>query len=182
MQRLNAVDLQTADGKAKELLDGVQKKLGMTPNMMRTMANSPAVLEAYLNFSSLLSTGKLNARLREQIAITVAEANACEYCLSAHSAIGKMVGLSEDEISANRQSKSNDAKTEAALNFAHRIVVSRGELNDADVNIVRQAGFDDGEIAELIANVALNIFTNYFNHIAQTVLDFPRVALTAKGL
>jgi uncharacterized peroxidase-related enzyme len=182
MQRLNAIDPQTANGKVKELLDGVQKKLGITPNMVRTMANSPAVLEAYLNFSNSLSTGKLTARLREQIAIAVAETNSCEYCLSVHSALGKMIGLSEDEISATRQSKSNDAKTEVALNFAHRIVAARGELSDADVNAVRQAGFDDGDIAELIANVALNIFTNYFNHIAQTVLDFPRVELLAKGL
>jgi uncharacterized peroxidase-related enzyme len=182
MQRLNAVDPQTASGKTKELLDTVQKTFGVTPNMMRTMANSPAVLEAYLNFSGALGKGKLSARLREQIALIVAEANICEYCLSAHTAIGKMVGLSEDDISASRQAKANDPKVEAALNLALHIVVSRGELNDADVNAARQAGLDDGEIAELIANVALNIFTNYFNHIAQTVIDFPKAPLAARSL
>jgi uncharacterized peroxidase-related enzyme len=182
MQRLNAVDPQTASGKTKELLDTVQKTFGVTPNMMRTMANSPAVLEAYLNFSGALGKGKLSARLREQVALIVAEANICEYCLSAHTAIGKMVGLSEDDISASRQAKANDPKAEAALNLALHIVVSRGELNDADVNAARQAGLDDGEIAELIANVALNIFTNYFNHIAQTVIDFPKAPLAARSL
>jgi uncharacterized peroxidase-related enzyme len=182
MQRLNAVDPQTASGKTKELLDTVHKTFGVTPNMMRTMANSPAVLEAYLNFSGALGKGKLSARLREQIALIVAEANICEYCLSAHTAIGKMVGLSEDDISASRQAKANDPKVEAALNLALHIVVSRGELNDADVNAARQAGLDDGEIAELIANVALNIFTNYFNHIAQTVIDFPKAPLAARSL
>jgi uncharacterized peroxidase-related enzyme len=182
MQRLNPVDPQTASGKAKELLDTVQKTLGLTPNMMRAMANSPAVLEAYLNFSGALSKGKLSARLREQIALVVGEANICEYCLSAHTAIGKMVGLSEDEISASRQAKAGDPKSEAALNVALRIIISRGELNDADLNLARQAGLDDGEIAEIIANVALNIFTNYFNHIAQPVIDFPKAPLAASSL
>jgi uncharacterized peroxidase-related enzyme len=182
MPRLNAVDPQTASGKAKELLDVVEKTFGMTPNTMRTMANSPAVLEAYLNFSGALAKGKLSARLREQIALTVAEANICEYCLSAHSTIGKLVGLSEDEISASRQAQAGDPKSQAALQLAHLIVVTRGELDDADVNAARQAGLDDGEIGELIANVSLNIFTNYFNHIAQTVIDFPKAPLAASSL
>ncbi len=175
MPRISAVDPTTATGKAKDLLAQVQKKLGITPNLMRTLAQSPAVLEAYLAFSGALAGGALSARLREQIALAVAQANQCEYCLSAHTAIGKLVGLNENDLAASRQSKSADPKTEAALQFAQAIVVRRGELDDAEVQRVRQAGFSEGEIAEIIANVSLNIFTNYFNHIAGTEVDFPRV-------
>jgi uncharacterized peroxidase-related enzyme len=180
MTRLTALDPATATGKAKELLDGVKKKLGITPNLMRTMANSPAVLESYLNFSGALATGSLSAKVREQIALAVAQANRCEYCLSAHTAIGKMVGLNETDIAASRESRSGDAKTNAILHLAHEIVVRRGELQNADVERARQAGTTDGEITEVIANVSLNIFTNYFNHIAGTEVDFPKVEVLLK--
>ncbi len=180
MTRLKAIDPDIATGKAKELLDGVKKKLGVTPNLMRTMANSPAELEGYLNFSGALAGGSLSAKLREQIALTVGESNQCQYCVSAHTAIGKMVGLNEDDIEESRKSISNDPKTEAALRFAKKIVLARGELKDEEINLVRQAGYTDGEIAEIIGNVALNIFTNYFNHIAQTEIDFPKVELRVK--
>ncbi|MFN0123455.1 MAG: carboxymuconolactone decarboxylase family protein [Blastocatellia bacterium] len=179
MPRLNAIDPKEATGKAKELLDGVKAKIGMVPNLMRTFANSPAALEAYLNFSGALGAGSLDAKLREQIALTVAGANSCEYCLSAHTAIGKMAGLNENELVASRHAGSSDPKVDAALKFAHQIVVKRGEVLDTDVQAVRAAGYGDGEITEIVANVALNIFTNYFNHVAQTVVDFPKVALTA---
>ncbi|MDX2030225.1 MAG: carboxymuconolactone decarboxylase family protein [Blastocatellia bacterium] len=177
MPRLNAIDPKAATGRAKELLDGVKAKIGMVPNLMRTYANSPAALEGYLNFSGALAGGLLDAKLREQIALTVADANSCEYCLSAHTAIGKMVGLNESEIVSSRQASSGDAKVDAALKFAHQIVVKRGEVFDSEVQAVREAGYTDGEIVEIVANVALNIFTNYFNHVAQTVVDFPKVRL-----
>ncbi len=178
MPRLNAIDPKAATGRTKELLDGVKAKIGMVPNMMRTYANSPAALEGYLNFSGALAGGLLDAKLREQIALTVADANSCEYCLSAHTAIGKMVGLDENEIVASRQASSGDAKTDAALKFAHQIVIKRGEILDSEIQAVREAGYADGEIVEIVANVALNIFTNYFNHVAQTVVDFPKVGLS----
>ena len=177
MQRINQIDPTTATGKQKELLDAVKAKVGRVPNLMKTFATSPAALEAYLSFSGALGDGLLNAKLREQIALTVAEANACEYCLSAHTAIGKMVGLNESEIVSGRRASSADSTTNAALTFAHQIVVKRGQVDDADVAGVRAAGFGDGEITEIVSNVALNIFTNYFNHVAQTVVDFPKVSL-----
>jgi uncharacterized peroxidase-related enzyme len=180
MPRLKAVDPSQAGGKAKQLLDEVQANLGRTPNVFRTLANSSAALEAYLDFSDALGRGSLDAKLREQIAVAVAEANSCEYCLSAHTAIGKLVGLNENELLASRQSKSDDPRTDAALNFAHEIVVRRGELGTSDVEAVRAAGYSDGEIAEIIANVALNVFTNYFNLVAQTEVDFPKVPLASK--
>jgi hypothetical protein len=175
MQRLTAVQPAEATGKAKKLLDGVQAKLGITPNLMKTLANAPAALEAYLRFDSALATGELDAKFREQIALAVAQANSCEYCLSAHTAIGGMVGLTAEEISASRESHAADAKRDAGLRFAQTVVVQRGEVSDAAVDRVRQAGYTDGEITEIVATVAINIFTNYFNHIARTDVDFPLV-------
>jgi uncharacterized peroxidase-related enzyme len=177
MPRLNAVNPAEATGKAKELLDGVQAKLGIIPNLMRTLANSPAALQAYLDFGAALTTGKLDAKMREQIALTVAQANSCGYCLSAHTAIGKMIGLSEDDILASREAHSPETKRNAGLRFAQALVVQRGEVSDAAVKQVKTAGYTEGEIAEIVAHVALNILTNYFNHVAQTEVDFPKVNL-----
>lgn len=179
MIRIQPINYEQSTGKAKELLDAVKAKLGMAPNMMKTMAQSPAVLEAYLSFNGALGGGKLNARLREQIALIVAEINGCGYCASAHTAIGKMVGLGEDAILAARNGNAADANTEAALKFARAVIVNRGEISDADLQAVKDAGFSDGEIGEIVANVALNIFTNYFNEIAKTEIDFPKVQLGA---
>jgi uncharacterized peroxidase-related enzyme len=180
MSRITAINPSEATGKVKELLDAVQAKLGVTPNMVRTMAQSSAVLEAYINFSNALSKGKLNAKVREQIALVSAEANQCGYCAAAHTAIGKMVGLNEDAILAAREAYAEDAKTDAALKFARAIVENRGAVSDADLQTVKNAGFSESEIAEVIANVALNIFTNYFNEAAKTEIDFPRVELPLK--
>jgi uncharacterized peroxidase-related enzyme len=177
MPRLSAIQPETATGKAKQLLDGVQAKLKITPNMTRVMANSPAVLEAYLSFSGALSGGVLPAKLREEIALEVGEQNSCQYCVSAHTAIGKLTGLSDAEIDQARDAKSNSPKHAAALTFARQIVATKGRPTDVDFDSVRRAGFTDGEIAEIIAHVALNIFTNYFNNSAAVEVDFPKVEL-----
>lgn len=175
MSRIEPVNYEQASAKVKGLFDGVKAKLGTTPNMMKTMAQSPAVLEGYLNFSAALAGGKLDDRLREQIALIAAEVDRCDYCASAHTAIGKMVGLDDDAMLAARKGHSSDAKTDAALKFARTLIFNRGEVSDSDVQEVRRAGFSDGEIGEIVANVALNIFTNYFNIVAGTEIDFPKV-------
>lgn len=180
MSRIAAVNHETAEGKAKELLDGVKKQIGFAPNMMKTMAQSPAVLEAYLNFSGALSNGTLSGKLREEIALIAAETNGCGYCASAHTAIGKMVGLDETAILAAREGNSANAQDDAALKFAHQVIVNRGQVSEADLAAVKTAGFTDGEIGEIVGAVALNIFTNYFNEIAQTEIDFPVVEIPLK--
>jgi uncharacterized peroxidase-related enzyme len=177
MSRLKAVQTEQAAGKAKQLLEAVQAKLSITPNMTRVMANSPAVLEAYLGLSGALAGGSLNPRLREQIALEVGEQNRCQYCVSAHTAIGKMTGLSDAEIEAARDANANASKPAAALAFARQIVAKQGRATEADVETVRNAGFTDGEIAEIIAHVALNVFTNYFNNTAGVEVDFPKIEL-----
>lgn len=175
MQRISAVNPAEATGRAKQLLDGVQARIGMTPNLMKTLASGPAALEAYLNFGAALATGNLDAKFREQIALAVAQANSCEYCLAAHSAIGKMVGLKPEEIAASRGAHSDDPKRDAGLHFVQALVVERGMVSDQDLAQVKAAGYTDGDIAEMVANVAVNIFTNYFNHVARTGVDFPKV-------
>jgi uncharacterized peroxidase-related enzyme len=175
MSRFKSVDPATATGRTKELLDAVKQKFGMVPNITRLMANSPQVLEGYLGFSGALAGGRLDPQLRERIAIAVASENGCNYCLSAHTAAGKMVGLSAEELTAARQVQSAGAKESTALRFATKIVRERGWVSDEDVASLREAGFDDAEIVEIIATTVLNIFTNYFNHIAETAIDFPLV-------
>ena len=173
------VDPKQATGAAKTLLDAVKAKMGMTPNMTRNMARSPAVLEGYLSLAGALAGGGLDAKLRERIALATAQANGCEYCLSAHSLLGKGAGLTPAEISAARAGDATDARTHAALQFAKKLLANRGNATDADVATLRDAGFDDGGIGEIIANVALNVFTNYFNNVTHPVVDFPVVPVNA---
>jgi uncharacterized peroxidase-related enzyme len=175
MARLAAVNPEIAGGKTRELLDGVHRALGVTPNMMRVMAQSPAVLEGYLRFAESLGRGSLGPKLGEQIALAVAEANRCVYCLSAHTAIGQKVGLRSEEINAARLAASSDVKAEAALRFARAVVNGRGDVNDSDVAELKAAGYTDGAIAEIVAHVALNVLTNYFNKVADVEVDFPRI-------
>jgi uncharacterized peroxidase-related enzyme len=176
MSRLQIVDPSAATGKAKDLLDAVKAKLGRAPNMTKVMANSPAVLEAYLGFSGSLSAGLLDPQIREQLALVAAQQNHCDYCLSAHTAIGKMVGLNPEQIAASREGSGSSEKATAALTFAKRVLDGKGAIQESDLAAVRAAGFSDGEIAEIIAHVALNVFTNYFNVATQVDIDFPRVS------
>jgi uncharacterized peroxidase-related enzyme len=159
------------------MLDAVQRKLGITPNLIRTMANAPAALKAYLGFSEALSGGRLDAKSREAIALTVAGANSCEYCASAHAAVSKSLKVDDAEIGQRLDGRSRDPKLDAVLGFARKVVDTGGLVSDNDLAALRAAGHDDEVIVEIVANVAANIFTNYFNHVAQTETDFPKVQL-----
>lgn len=175
MSILPAIDPALAEPKAKTLLDGVQKKLGVTPNLMRVLAVNPSVLGAYLGFSGALAGGKLGAKLHEQIALAVAEQNGCDYCLAAHSLIGKGAGLSVNDILSARAGGATDPRAQATLNFARKLVANRGAVSRNDIEAARGASLGDAEIVEIIAAVALNVFTNYVNIAADTDIDFPPV-------
>jgi len=170
MPRIKPLD--KAEGKSKELLDNVQKKLGATPNIFKTLAHAPAALEGFLSFSGALATGTLSPALREQVALTVAGLNQCDYCASAHTMIGKKAGVADKELTSAVAGRSSDAKTQAALNFVAAIVKKQGHIATAELDAVRKAGYSEGEVVELVALTALNIFTNYFNHVAETEVDF----------
>ena len=177
MSRLPAIQTEAADRRGRELLEAVQAKLKITPNMTRVMANSPAVLEGYWGLSGALASGSLPPKLREQIALAVAEQNGCQYCVSAHMAVGKLTGLMDKEIEEAREARSRSTKDQAALEFTRALVANHGRMADADFERLQKVGFGFGEIAEIIAHTALNIFTNYFNTAAEVEVDFPKVTL-----
>ena len=161
------------DSATAAILNQLQAKLGTVPNMFLTLAHSPIALNAYVKLADVAGAGKLSAKQREQIALTVGEGNQCTYCVAAHGAIGKMVGLNTNEISQARSGTSVDAKTQAALTLAAQIVERRGRLGAAELASFKAAGFADADVLEVLVNVVLNIFTNYTNHIAGTEIDFP---------
>jgi uncharacterized peroxidase-related enzyme len=176
MTRLNALSPDQASGKTKELFSTINSKFGVVPNMMRTMGNSPAFLEGYLNLSGALGGGTLGVKISGLIALAVAEANACNYCLSAHTYLGaNLAKLDAEAMEAARLGNAKDAKTSAILKFAQTLVAKRGHVNDADVALVKNAGVTEGEVGEIVGHVALNILTNYFNNTANTEVDFPVV-------
>lgn len=177
MSRINLVTPTAATGDTKLALDQIAGAFGSTPNMFRAVANSPAALKSMWGAFGALGGGTLSAKLGEQIAVAVADRNNCQYCLSAHTALGRKAGASSDEMTDAQSGRSSDPKTEAALVFALKLVDSRGQVSDADVETLRDAGFDDEGIVEIVAHVALNLFTNYVNVALDVPLDFPAVAM-----
>lgn len=175
MSRIPALDPAAAQGKSKELLDAVQKSFGVIPNMFRVAAQSPAALEGLLGLNGAVAHGSLGLKVREQIALAVAETNRCDYCLSAHTFLGKHAGLSDADIAGARQGRAADLKADAAVHLAQSLLESRGHPSDAELAAARQAGLNDGEIVEVIAITALNVLTNTLNRVAETDIDFPVV-------
>jgi len=172
MPRLKPVDPATATGKAKEIFDGPLK--GKDLNIFKSMANSPALLQAFLAYSGGLREGVLEPKERELIQLAVSEANGCSYCVSAHSGLGKQAGLSDDQVIAARKGQGlGDLKLDALAHFAVALHEKRGYVSNEDVAQLRSAGYADSHIAEAVGNYALATFTNYFNHVNQTPLDIP---------
>ena len=179
MSRLPAIDPARAEGDAKALLDAVHTAFKATPNLFRVAANSAAALNAMVQMNGALAKGVLRPKVREAIALTVAEANRCDYCLSAHTALGAAAGLSQAEIVAAREGNAADLKLAAMLTFVQTVVRSRANVGANDVAVLKEAGVTDAEIAEIMANIAFNVFTNYLNLVADTEIDFPVVRATA---
>lgn len=176
MNRLPIPTIETAPAASQPLLAAVKQQIGMVPNLMKVLAHSPAGLSAYLGLSAATAGGTLESAVRERIALAVAEANGCEYCLSAHNYLGKHVAkLGEDELDAARDGRSADAKVQALLQFTRAVTEQRGRVDDAELARFFKAGFGPDAVVEVVANVALNVFTNYLNNIAKTTVDFPHV-------
>jgi uncharacterized peroxidase-related enzyme len=177
MSRISQIERQSATGKSRELLESIHGAFGATPNMFRTVAHSPAALASMWASFGALGGGVLGARLGEQIAVAVADRNRCEYCLAAHTALGRKAGASAEEMAAAQVGQSADPRTAAALRFALKLVDKRGSVSAQDVDDVRAAGFSEEEVVEILAHVALNLFTNYVNVAFAVPVDFPAVAL-----
>jgi uncharacterized peroxidase-related enzyme len=173
--RLPLVDPATATGDAKAVLDQAKATFGAVPNMVRAMANSPAAARVFLDAFKSLGAGVLNGKEREAIAIAVAQVNGCDYCLSAHTAIGKMHGLTGDQLASARRGNVGDARIDAVLTLALAVVERKGHLTDADLASARSASLDNAAIAEVVAHVAISFYTNYFNHVANPPIEFPVV-------
>lgn len=179
MTRLAIPDRSAADPAAHPLFDAVERQLGAVPNLYQLIGLSPATLEGVLAFSQALGQ-TLDIQTRERIALAVAEVNACDYCLSAHSYLAANVArLDEAEIAAARKGRSSDSRANAAVAFARKIAQTRGKAADADIAEIRLAGFSDGQIVEIVANVAVNVLTNYLGIVAETDIDFPVVRAEA---
>lgn len=177
MSRIPLIDRTTTTGPQRELLDQVHGAFNTVPNMFRAVANSPVALASMWGSFGALGGGTLPATLTEQVAVAIADRNGCGYCLSAHTALGRKAGVSAEALAGAQAGHSSDARTQAALRFALDIVDKRGAIDAAAVDAVREAGFDDGAIVELLAHVALNLFTNYVNVAFDVPVDFPAVAL-----
>lgn len=177
MNRVSLIDRNATTPDRKKLLDAIHAAFGTTPNMFRAVANSPAALQSMWGAFGALGGGVIEPTLGEQIAVAVADRNACDYCLAAHTALGRKAGVSAETLIAAQAGHSSDPKTQAVLDFALKLVNARGQVGDADMRAMRDAGFDDQAIVEVMAHVALNLFTNYVNVAFAVPVDFPAVAL-----
>lgn len=176
MSRIAIPSRDDAPAASQPMLDAVGAQLGVIPNMFRLIGTSPAALEGFLGLNGALGKA-LDLKTRERIALAVAQINGCDYCLSAHSYLGlNLAKIDEAEIALNRRGQSGDAKAAAAVAFAHAVASLKGKVTDADVAAVRLAGYSDAHIVEIIALVAVNLFTNYVNNALHTDIDFPVVS------
>ena len=178
MARIIIPTAEQAPTASRPLLDAVHKQLGVVPNLMKMVGNSPSALEGYLSLNAALGRGVLPVALRERIALAIAEFNGCEYCLAAHSYLAEhQAKVTASEIAAAREGWSDDPQIAAALHFARQVAAQHGKVSDQELAKLRTAGFDDAGIVEIVLNVALNVLTNYVNNVAQTDVDFPKVEL-----
>ena len=177
MSRINVIDQHNANPEQKALLDAIQSKLGMVPNFLKVLANSPAALRAFLGLHEIAGEGSLDPQTRERIALALAQQNACDYCVSAHTAIGRKAGLTGSEMEANRAGTSQDAKAAAAVKFARALAEHSGEVTTAELLEVRNAGYSEADIVEIITHVGLNTLSNIVGKASRVEIDFPKVEL-----
>jgi AhpD family alkylhydroperoxidase len=178
MQIIQPIRMEEAAGSTLRLMESVSKDRGAIPNMIKSIAHSPQTLEGYLQFRRALAGGKIEPEVRERIALAVAQANHCDYSLAEHTALASRLGLTFEEIMASREGRAGDRRTSAALQFARNLVMRNGDCSTVEV---REAGYRDAEIVEMVALVALYVFENYFNSVAQTQLDFPSVGMKTRA-
>lgn len=173
MSRLTPIQTNGASSELKRSLKNSRLKLDKAPRFLQVLANSPASLRAYLRADAALVRGQLTPRQRQQVALAVAEINGSSYSLSAHYEAGKSLGLTDQEMRLARRATAPEPKAETMLRFTQAVVLQRGEISDEDFQAVGKAGFTDEQIIEIVANIALNIFSNYFSSVAKTEVDFP---------
>ena len=177
MARIKLVTAESASPEQKALYDAIHAQLGMVPNFLKVFANSPAALKAFLGLHGIAGDGSLDPQTRERIALALAQQNGCEYCLSAHTAIGRKAGLDAAEIKANRSGSSQDEKAAVAVRFARSLVSHMGEVTTAELQEMRNVGYSESDIVEVITHVGMNILTNLLGKAGRVDIDFPKVEL-----
>jgi uncharacterized peroxidase-related enzyme len=177
MSRIATIETATANDEQKALLDAIQGQLGMVPNFLKIFANSPVALRAFLGLHGVAGAGSLDALTRERIALALAQQNGCEYCVSAHTAIGRKTGLTGDEILAARNGASEDAQAAVAVKFAQSLMEKKGEISTLELAEVRGAGYSESDIVEIITHVGMNFLTNILGKASRVEIDFPKVEL-----
>jgi uncharacterized peroxidase-related enzyme len=173
MTRVKSINLETAGPKVKEIYQAIEKKMGKVPNIFLNMGNSASVLQGYLALSDAASHTSLDPKLREEIALAVGQANNCNYCLSAHTAIGGTLGITREELIEARKGHAKNPKNQAILTFAKTVISKKGNVTAEEVEALKKTGVTDAELVEIILVISLNMFTNYFNHITDPKIDFP---------
>ncbi|WP_258724037.1 carboxymuconolactone decarboxylase family protein [Cellulomonas sp. NS3] len=181
MSHVPLVTRESATGTVRAQLDEIYDAFGTVPTMFRAVAQSPAALTSLWGSFGALAGGTLGAAVGEQIAVAVANRNACEYCLAAHTALGRKAGVTREELAAAQDGDSDDPRTAALLRFALTVVDLRGQVTAEDVQAVRDQGWGDEQVVEVLAHVALNLFTNYVNIALAVPVDFPVVGLRRAG-
>ncbi len=177
MARINLVTTESANPEQRALFEAIHAQLGVVPNFLKAFANSPAALKAFLGLHGIAGDGSLDPQTRERIALALAQQNSCEYCLSAHTAIGRKAGLDSAEIEANRSGGSRDEKAAVAVRFARSLVAHMGEVTTAELVEMRNAGYSESDIVEVITHVGMNILTNMLGKAGRIDIDFPKVEL-----
>lgn len=177
MARIKIVTAESANPEQQALYEAIHAQLGMVPNFLKVFANSPAALKAYLGLHGIAGEGSLDPRTRERIALALAQQNSCEYCLSAHTAIGRKAGLDGAEIAANRAGTSRDENAAVAVRFARSLVTHMGEVTTEELMDMRNAGYSESDIVEVITHVGMNILTNLLGKVGRVDIDFPKVDL-----
>lgn len=177
MSRIAIIDHTNANDEQKALLDAIQGQLGMVPNFLKVFANSPVALRAFLGLHGVANAGSLDAPTRERIALTLAQQNGCEYCVSAHTAIGRKSGLTGDDMAAARAGTSQDAQAAVAVKFARSLMENKGEISTLELAEMRSAGYTDADIVEVITHVGMNFLTNILGKASRIEIDFPKVDL-----
>ncbi len=181
MTRITLIDPSNATDAAGEHLSQIKSAFGMVPNMFKAVANSPAALASMWGSFGALGSGRIGAKLGEQIAVAIADRNNCHYCLAAHTGLGQKAGVSAQDMADAQAGRSSDPRTAAALAFVIKVVDNHAGISVSDMDALHTAGFDDGEIVEILAHVALNLFTNYVNVALDVPVDFPGVKLTCSA-
>lgn len=173
MSRLNVVHPDQATGAAKGLYDGIKRAIGIVPNIHQGIANSPSALEGLLAVEQVLGKGELKPHEVEAVKLAVSEIYGCNYCLAAHTLIGKKAGLTDEQAIGARRGTVQDPKLQALVKFVVLAIQPKGRISDDDLRAVRSAGYSDGQITEVLLAVGQTVFTNLFNRVHQTPLDFP---------